>query len=55
MYLTNMNMRRQWIQNVQVNRDVVIRIGPKMFAGEAGVVTEPSEMAEVVRLLSELQ
>lgn len=53
-YLTTMNMKRQWTQNVQVNRDVAIRIGSETFAGEARVVTEPSEMAEVVRLLKEV-
>jgi hypothetical protein len=52
-YLTTMNMKRQWTQNVQANRDVAIRIGPEVFTGEARVVTEPSEMAEVVRLLKE--
>ena len=50
-YVTTMNIRRQWTQNVQVNRDVALRIGPETFAGEARLVTEPSEMAEVVRLL----
>jgi len=50
-YLTTMNMKRHWPQNVQVNRDVAIRIGPEAFGGEARVVTEPSEMAQVVRLL----
>jgi F420H(2)-dependent quinone reductase len=50
-YLTTMNMQRQWTQNVQVNRDVVIRIGPERFAGEVTVVTEPSEIARVVGLL----
>jgi hypothetical protein len=38
---------------VQVNRHVVIRIGPETFAGEASVVTEPWEMARVVGLLKE--
>ena len=51
MYLTTMNMKRQWAQNVQVNRDVAIRIGPERFAGEASVITEPSEMARIVALL----
>ena len=32
-----MNMKRQWTQNVQVNRDVAIRIDPETFAGEASV------------------
>jgi deazaflavin-dependent oxidoreductase (nitroreductase family) len=50
-YLTTMNMKRQWTQNAQVNRDVGIRIGSETFAGEARVVTEPSEMVQVVRLL----
>jgi hypothetical protein len=40
----------KWTQNV---RDVAIRIGPETFAGEARVVTEPLEMAEVVRRLKE--
>ncbi len=44
--LTTMNMTRQWTQNVQVNRDVAIPIGPETLAGEARVVTEPSEMAK---------
>jgi deazaflavin-dependent oxidoreductase (nitroreductase family) len=52
-YLTTMNMTRQWTQNVQVNRDVAIRLGPETFAGEARVVTEASEVTEVVRLLKE--
>ena len=43
--------QRQWTQNVQVNRDVAIRIGPETFVGEASVITEPSEMARVVDLL----
>jgi deazaflavin-dependent oxidoreductase (nitroreductase family) len=51
LYLTTMNMKRQWTQNVQVNRDVAIRIGPETFVGEASVITEPSEMARVVGLL----
>jgi deazaflavin-dependent oxidoreductase (nitroreductase family) len=50
-YLTTMNMLRQWTQNVQVNRDVVIRVGPERFVGEASVVTEASEIARVVELL----
>jgi deazaflavin-dependent oxidoreductase (nitroreductase family) len=52
-YVTTMNMRRQWTQNVQVNRDIALRIGPETFAGEARVVTEASEVTEVVRLLKE--
>jgi deazaflavin-dependent oxidoreductase (nitroreductase family) len=50
-YLTTMNMQRQWTQNVQVNRDVVIRIGPETFAGEVSVVIEPWEGARVVGLM----
>ena len=50
-YVTTMNMRRQWTQNVQVNRDIALRIGPETFAGEARVVTEASEVTEVGRLL----
>jgi hypothetical protein len=46
-----MNMKRQWTQNVKVNRDVAIRIGPETFVGEASVITEPLEMARVVGLL----
>jgi deazaflavin-dependent oxidoreductase (nitroreductase family) len=52
-YLTTMNMKRQWTQNVQVNRDVTLRIGSETFAGEASVVAEPSEIAGVVSLLKE--
>ena len=52
-YLTTMNMRPPWTQNVQVNRDVAIRIGPETFAGEARVVTEAAEGTEGVRLLKE--
>jgi deazaflavin-dependent oxidoreductase (nitroreductase family) len=51
LYLTTMNMKRQWTQNVQVNGDVAIRIGPETFVGKASVITEPSEMARVVGLL----
>jgi hypothetical protein len=51
LYLTTMNMKRQWTQNVQANRDVAIRIGPETFVGEASVIAEPSEMARVVGLL----
>jgi hypothetical protein len=51
LYLTTMNMKRQWTQNVKVNRDVAIRIGPETFVGEASVITEPLEMARVVGLL----
>jgi deazaflavin-dependent oxidoreductase (nitroreductase family) len=51
LYLTTMNMKRQWTQNVQVNRDVAIRIGPETFVGNASVITEPTEMAPVVGLL----
>lgn len=50
-YLTTMNMKRQWTQNVVVNPDVSIRIGPETFSGEARVVTERSEVARVVGLL----
>jgi deazaflavin-dependent oxidoreductase (nitroreductase family) len=52
-YLTTMNMKRQWTQNVQINRDVAIRIGPETFVGEVSVVTEPSEIERVVRLLKQ--
>ena len=47
LYLTTMNMKRQWTQNVQIDRDVAIRIGPEKFVGEASVITEPSEMARI--------
>jgi deazaflavin-dependent oxidoreductase (nitroreductase family) len=52
-YLATMNMKRQWTRNVQVNHDVVIRIGPETFNGEARVVSEPTELARVVQLLKQ--
>jgi len=51
LYLTTMNMKRQWTQNVKVNPEVAIRIGPETFVGEASVITELPEMARVVGLL----
>jgi deazaflavin-dependent oxidoreductase (nitroreductase family) len=50
-YLTTMNMQRQWTRNVQARHDVRLRIGDETFAGEAAVVTEAAEMARVVDLL----
>jgi deazaflavin-dependent oxidoreductase (nitroreductase family) len=50
-YLTTMNMQRQWTRNVQANPDVVLRVGDERFAGRAEVVADAAGMARAVELL----
>jgi len=50
-YLTTMNMQRQWTQNVLSRPRVLMRIGVEMFEGDVGRVTDATEMAHIVKLL----
>jgi deazaflavin-dependent oxidoreductase (nitroreductase family) len=50
-YLSTMNMQRQWTRNVQVHPDVSIRIGDEPFSGRVRVVKDAAEMARVVELM----
>ena len=52
-YLTTMNMQRQWTRNVQANPKVLLRVGRDTFNGDIGVVSDEVEMAHVVELLKE--
>ena len=51
MYLSTMNMQRQWTRNVQVHPEVSIRIGDDRFSGRVRVVKDAAEMARVVELM----
>ncbi len=50
-YLTTMNMQRQWTQNILSRPRVRMRIGGQVFEGDVGRVTDAMEMAHVVKLL----
>jgi len=50
-YLTTMNMQRQWTRNVQANPQVLLRVGGETFTGDVEVVSDEAEMAHVVELL----
>ena len=50
-YLSTMNMQRQWTRNVQANPNVVLQIGDERLEGIAREVTDADEMAHVVRLM----
>ena len=52
-YLTTMNMQRQWTRNVQANPKVLLRMGWDTFNGDIEVVSDEAEMAHVVELLKE--
>ena len=50
-YLTTMNMQRQWTRNVQANPQVLLRVGGETFAGGIEMVSDEAEMAHVIELL----
>lgn len=50
-YLTTMNMRRQWTRNVQARPEVLLEIGDETFAGHAERVADEAGMRRVVELL----
>lgn len=50
-YLTTMNMQRQWTRNVQANPKVHLQIGGDRFTGDIEVITDSAKMAHVVELL----
>lgn len=50
-YLVTMDMKRQWVQNVQVTPTVFLRIHNETLQGEVRVVSDPSEMKRVVGLM----
>jgi deazaflavin-dependent oxidoreductase (nitroreductase family) len=50
-YLSTMNMQRNWTRNVQATPRVTLRIGPEAFTGDASLVTEAAELARVTDLL----
>ena len=50
-YLTTMNLRRQWTRNVQANPQVLLRAGGETFTGDIQVVSDEAEMTRVVELL----
>jgi len=50
-YLTTMNMDRNWVRNVQANPRVTLTIDGERLAGTAHVVSDASEMGRVVDLL----
>ena len=51
-YLTTMNMARQWTQNVQKRPEVELEIGGQRFAGRVeSVVESDEEMRRVVALM----
>ncbi len=49
--LSTMNMARQWVQNVQANPHVSLRIGGVVLEGEVSLVTEAADMTRVVALM----
>jgi deazaflavin-dependent oxidoreductase (nitroreductase family) len=51
--LQTMNMDRQWTRNVLANGKVSVRIGDRVFDGEATQVTDPGEMRRVVELMKQ--
>jgi hypothetical protein len=50
-YLSTLNMQRNWTRNIQANPRVTLRIGGETLTGDASVVTEAPEMARVAELL----
>jgi deazaflavin-dependent oxidoreductase (nitroreductase family) len=50
-YLTTMNMQREWTRNVQANPKILLRVGWDTFPGDIEVVSDEAEMAHVVELL----
>ena len=50
-YLTTMNMQRQWTRNVQANSRVLLRVGGETFAGDVELVSAGAQMLHVVGLL----
>ena len=50
-YLTTMNMKRQWTRNVQKNPKVSLAVGGETFEGRISSLTAPGEIARVVELL----
>lgn len=52
LFLTTMNMKRQWTQNVQKRPEIELEIGGERFRARVeSVVTEDAEMDRVVRLM----
>ena len=49
--LSTMNMARQWVQNVQANPHVSLRIGGVVLEGDISPVTEAADMTRVVALM----
>jgi deazaflavin-dependent oxidoreductase (nitroreductase family) len=50
-YLSTLNMQRNWTRNVLATPRVTLRIGPETFTGDASPVTDAAEMTRVVELL----
>jgi deazaflavin-dependent oxidoreductase (nitroreductase family) len=50
-YLVTGDRRRHWVRNVLAHPTVQLRVRGETFSGDATRVTEPSELAHVVRLL----
>jgi len=50
-YLTTMNMKRQWTQNVQSRPDIELEIGGESFRGRVDVVKSDADMQRVVELM----
>jgi len=50
-YLTTMNMKRQWTRNVQARPDIELEIGGESFRGRVEVVNSDADMQRVVELM----
>jgi len=49
--LHTMNVKRQWVQNVQANPKISLRIGNERFSGEVTKITDAAEMKHAVALM----
>ncbi len=51
-YLATLNVKRDWVRNVEKNSQVELDIGETVFRGEARRLTEPVRIQQVQTLLS---
>lgn len=49
--LHTMDVKRQWVRNVQANPKISLRIGREVFTGEVTKVTDANDMQRVVALM----
>lgn len=53
MYLATSNVKRQWVRNVAVNHDVMLKAGSESFFGKVQRITDAAERERVTNLFAD--